>query len=250
MQRPSFINPRRCRRNFNVYTLNDNLAASIHTLFRRIFIQSDNANLFPIGKFSSFITQTIGGDWGESVANSNRVEVICIRGADIPYLNAGFISNAPTRFILKKNAETKRILPHDIIVEISGGSPTQSTGRIAMMSHEVMMRHQATFICSNFCRVIRIDPSYLYYFIEYWNYLYRNNRMFCYENSSTGLKNFDLDSFLNDEDIPIPPKAVSVRFNTEVAPMYSQIIMNGFEIAELERLKSNILPKFLLTSRR
>lgn len=230
--------------------INDNLAASIHTLFRRIFIQSDNANLFPIGKFSSFITQTIGGDWGESVANSNRVEVICIRGADIPYLDAGLISNAPTRFILKKNAETKRILPHDIIVEISGGSPTQSTGRIAMMSHEVMMRHQATFICSNFCRVIRIDPSYLYYFIEYWNYLYRNNRMFCYENSSTGLKNFDLDSFLNDEDIPIPPKAVSVRFNTEVAPMYSQIIMNGFEIAELERLKSNILPKFLLTSRR
>lgn len=74
--------------------------------------------------------------------------------------------------------------------------------------------------------------------------------MFCYENSSTGLKNFDLDSFLNDEDIPIPPKAVSVRFNTEVAPMHSQIIMNGFEIAELERLKSNILPKFLLTSRR
>ena len=200
--------------------------------------------------FSSFITQTFGGDWGESAANSNRVEVICIRGADIPYLNAGLISNAPTRFILKKNAETKRILPHDIIVEISGGSPTQSTGRIAMMSHEVMMRHQATFICSNFCRVIRIDPSYLYYFIEYWNYLYRNNRMFCYENSSTGLKNFDLDSFLSDEDIPIPPKAVSVRFNTEVAPMHSQIIMNGFEIAELERLKSNILPKFLLTSRR
>ena len=230
--------------------INDNLAESIRTLFRRIFIQSDQANLFPIGKFSSFITQTIGGDWGESAANSNRVEVICIRGADIPYLNAGLISNAPTRFILKKNAETKRILPHDIIVEISGGSPTQSTGRIAMMSHEVMMRHQATFICSNFCRVIRIDPSYLYYFIEYWNYLYRNNRMFCYENSSTGLKNFDLDSFLNDEDIPIPPKAVSVRFNTEVAPMHSQIIMNGFEIAELERLKSNILPKFLLTSRR
>ena len=189
--------------------------------------------------------KTIGGDWGNSDKGENRSRVICIRGADIPNLNEGSISTAPVRFILTKNVEKKQMEANDIVVEISGGSPVQSTGRIARMSAEVIERFHKKFICSNFCRIIRVKPNYLYYFIEYWNYLYQNGRLFSYENSSTGLKNFDLECFLNDEDIPIPPENHCAEFNDVVAPLKSQIIKNGFEIGELEQMKANILPQYL-----
>lgn len=203
-----------------------------------------------MGHFSDLVVTTVGGDWGDSFESASKTKVICIRGADIPNLNEGSIENAPVRFILSKNAQTKHLQADDIVVEISGGSPVQSTGRIARLSNGVISKYQSVFICSNFCRVVRVAPDYLHYFIEYWNYLYRNNRLFCYENSSTGLKNFDLDSFLNDEDIPIPPKEQANEFNKAVSTIRSQIIQNGFEISNLKRLKELILPEYLSLSSR
>ena len=225
--------------------INDNLADNIRAVFRKLFIQSDDAYTYDLGHFCDLTVKTIGGDWGESDQSENRSKVICIRGADIPNLNEGSISNAPVRFILTKNVQTKQMEANDIVVEISGGSPVQSTGRIARMSAEVIERFHEKFICSNFCRIIRVKSNYLYYFFEYWNYLYQNGRLFSYENSSTGLKNLDLESFLNDEDIPIPPESLCAEFNAVVAPLKSQIIKNGFEIVELEQIKANILPQYL-----
>lgn len=210
-----------------------------------MFLQCEDAARFQFGHFNDLIVTTIGGDWGDSVESSGKKQVVCIRGADIPNLNAGSIVNAPIRYIPSKNAVVKKAIANDIIVEISGGSPTQSTGRIALIAEQAIDKFNSTFICSNFCRIVRVKTEYLSYFVEYWNYLYRNNRLFCYENSSTGLKNFDLDSFLTDEDIPIPPKELSIQFNEIVAPFRRQILQNGFEITELENTKPTVLPKYL-----
>ena len=46
-----------------------------------------------------------------------------------------------------------------------------------------------------------------------WKYLYSCGRMFCYENSSTGLKNFDLEGFLQEENIFIPDEITAQEFN-------------------------------------
>ena len=199
-----------------------------------------------VGSFSHFITSTFGGDWGKEAASGNFTqEVACIRGTDIPLLNIGSISSAPTRYILPKNFSLKKINANDLVVEISGGSPIQSTGRIALVPQQVLDYRGDKLICSNFCRVVTVNNSYLFYFLQYWLYLYNSGRMFDYENSSTGLKNFDFSAFVEKEPIPIPDETTALKFNQVVAPLYNQLFLNGFEIEAMQETQQHILPRLM-----
>src|SRR5690606_23450332 len=82
-----------------------------------------------VSVFKNWIEQTKTGDWGKEVPEGNHTErVYCVRGADINGLNGKGEVKTPERYILKNNL-SKVLQPNDFIVEISGGSPTQSTGR-------------------------------------------------------------------------------------------------------------------------
>jgi len=212
-----------------------------------LFLQSNNGDKWPVGNFSHFIKSTVGGDWGKDKYSGNYIqEVSCIRGTDIPSLNAGSISSAPTRYIPSKSFFTKKIKADDLVVEISGGSPVQATGRVALVPKQLLDYRGDKLICSNFCRVVTVDNVYLQYFLHYWLYLYRAGRMFDYENSSTGLKNFDFSSFVEKEAIPIPPEDLSRSFNKAVSPLYHQLFANGFEIETLKEAQQHILPEMMV----
>lgn len=227
--------------------INDNLSATAATLFQQMFLTSSDRELWPVGSFSHFIRSTVGGDWGQEAPTGNYIqEVSCIRGTDIPPLNAGSIASAPTRYILPKNFLTKKIKADDLVVEISGGSPVQATGRIALVPQQVLDYRGDKLICSNFCRVVTVDSIYLQYFLQYWLYLYRAGRMFDYENSSTGLKNFDFSSFVEKEPIPLPPEELVQSYNKAVSPLYRQLFANGFEIEALQETQQHILPQIML----
>ena len=227
--------------------INDNLSATAATLFQQMFLTSSDRELWPVGSFSHFIRSTVGGDWGQEAPTGNYIqEVSCIRGTDIPPLNAGSIASAPTRYILPKNFLAKKIKADDLVVEISGGSPVQATGRIALVPQQVLDYRGDKLICSNFCRVVTVDSTYLQYFLQYWLYLYRAGRMFDYENSSTGLKNFDFSSFVEKEPIPIPPEELVQSYNKAVSPLYRQLFANGFEIEALQETQQHILPQIML----
>ena len=103
-----------------------------------------------------------------------------------------------------KKATSKILSANNLIIEISGGSPTQSTGRIALISDKILSRYSKPLICSNFCKAITatgIQPEYLF---NYWLYLYNKDAMFPYENGTTGIKNLDFNSFIQEQDISIP----------------------------------------------
>lgn len=226
--------------------INDTLASTVSALFQKVFLASPYKAQWPVGTFSHFIKSTVGGDWGQESPTGNYTqEVSCIRGTDIPSLNAGSISSAPTRYILPKNFLNKRIKADDLVVEISGGSPVQATGRIALVPQQVLDYRGDKLICSNFCRVVTVNTPYLQYFLQHWLYLYRVGRMFDYENSSTGLKNFDFSSFVEKEPIPIPPEKVVQEYNKVVSSLYRQLFANGFEIETLQETKQHILPRII-----
>ena len=69
--------------------------------------------------------------------------------------------------------------------------------------------------------------------------------MFDYENSSTGLKNFDFTSFTEKEEIVMPPIELSKHFNDLVKPIYSEIFNAGFEIQHLIETREHILPRLM-----
>lgn len=222
--------------------LDENLDKQINSIFLENCIRSTVGTDWTEGTLGALVENTIPGDWGDGVpSGNNNVLVKCFRGADMPDLNIGITSNAPNRYILKKNASTKRLMNNDFIVEISGGSPTQSTGRISMITSDVLCHINTTAICSNFCRGLRVSSDYTMFFFLIWKHLYANKVMFAYENSTTGLKNFDLESFLSKEKVQIAPKSVAIKIKTLTKPLQRIIIRNGFEIEALERLRSLIL---------
>ena len=227
--------------------INDNLADTANAIFIKSFLQNTNKENWAIGCFRDLILDTFGGDWGKETPSGNYTqEVCCIRGTDIPFLNMGSISDAPTRYILPKNFENKKINANNMVVEISGGSPVQATGRIALVPGQVLTYRGNNLICSNFCRVVSVKLKYVYYFLQNWIYLYRNGRMFDFENSSTGLKNFDFTSFVENIEVFMPPENDIEVFNRHIEPIYKEIFRTGFEIESLKQLKSHILPQLMV----
>lgn len=154
----------------------------------------------------SAIATNVSGDWGKDEMTGNYTELIrCIRGADIPKVGIADYSGVPFRYVLPRNASAKQLKPGDIIIEISGGSPTQSTGRVCYVSDEMLSDLRIPVLCTNFCRVIRLNDTLLSkYVYDYLQLLYDRGYYFNLENNTTGIKNLLLGPFMNSIKILIP----------------------------------------------
>jgi len=126
-----------------------------------------------VGVLKNWIDKDKSGDWGKESEQGNYVQkVSCIRGADINGLNGKGEVKSPTRYILEKNSH-KILERGDLIVEISGGSPSQSTGRLAFIIDKTLERFEDPLICSNFCKAVTLkEEKALYNFVYVWNRLY------------------------------------------------------------------------------
>ena len=166
-----------------------------------------------VKQISHWIKADKSGDWGKEQQEGNyTVKVNCVRGADINAINLQGNIETPIRFILAKN-EHKLLSPFDFVVEISGGSPTQSTGRLASISQYVLDRFDLPLIFSNFCKAISLkDTSYFYQFAFMWSDIYKNNILFGWEGKTSGIKNLLFDNFVNGYFECFPPKEIAEKF--------------------------------------
>lgn len=224
--------------------INNNLFEILKTYYKEHFIDNENKNM---KKMCDLVKETIGGDWGkDKITDNYNQEVLCIRGADIPDMDRGNKGKTPKRFILEKNVEKKQLCGNEIVIEISGGSPTQSTGRCAYITKMLESSFELPIICTNFCRAIRLkDDKYLPSFYMNLKYLYEKNIMFLYENGTTGIKNLDLSSFLDNEEINIIEDEENQKFNNLYYNINNKMIKNAEENMILEQLRDILLPKLM-----
>lgn len=231
--------------------INENLEQQAQAIFKSWFVDFEPfGGVMPtdwrIGTFSDIIDSTLGGDWGKEEPTDNYTEqVYCIRGADIPEVKVGNKGKMPTRYILPKNFKAKQLIAGDIVVEISGGSPTQSTGRVAVISKALLDRYDKGIVCTNFCRAVKPMIGYSKFIYYYWKYLYDIGVFFSYENGTTGIKNLDISGFIETEIITIPPIASLNKFNDIIEEYFSQIFENGQENEQLSALRDTLLPKLM-----
>ena len=225
----------------------NNMNSQAKAYFEKIFLLSGPKEGWKKGTFSELITSTLGGDWGKDAETGNYTEqVYCVRGADIPEVNVGNIGKMPLRFILKKNFDNKRLVPGDLVVEISGGSPTQSTGRIAAISQALLDRYDRGMVCTNFCRAIKPKRGYSMFIYYYWLYLYEKNRFFAYENGTTGIKNLDINGFLESEEIVFPSEGDLGQFNSYCASAFENIFSLGLQNEKLSSLRELLIKKMIV----
>ena len=226
--------------------INNNLEQQAQAIFKECFIDNPENSKWSTGTFSELIKSTLNGDWGKEAPTGNNTEkVYCIRGADIPEVKSGNKGKMPTRYILPKNFAAKQLTAGDIVVEISGGSPTQSTGRCTAITQSLLDRYDSGMVCTNFCKAMKPKEGYSLFIYYYWQYLYGKGVFFSYENGTTGIKNLDFSGFNETEPILIPPVDKVVVFDDYCKSIFSQVFTNGKQNEHLAMLRDILLPKLM-----
>ena len=163
-------------------------------------------------KIKDIIDAYISGDWGEETcSNEMPCAVTCVRGADIDPISKCNFSAIPIRYISQQSYAKKSLQAGDIIIEKSGGSPTQSTGRVSFVSQE-LLDCVGSVVCSNFCTAFRVkkgwNPLYVYYYLQF---VYNLGAFFNFEGKTSGIKNLQLDAAFSA--IPIEDVSESIQNN-------------------------------------
>ena len=166
--------------------------------------------------FGDLLDDVIGGDWGKEFPDPTNTEpVAIIRGTDIPSLRTGSRGSVPTRFTSEKKAERRKLQDGDIVIEVSGGSPTTPTGRSMIVTTDILERFNGTVVCASFCR--RLRPSTWTEGMiasQHLDYLNSIGKMWEYQLQSTGISNFQTKRFellSNLVEIPFQANCRSVR---------------------------------------
>lgn len=178
-------------------------------------------------KLADIIETFISGDWGEeTVAEDTPNSVFCIRGADIVPITNHCFNGIPQRFVCDKTIENKTLKAGDLIIEKSGGSPTQSTGRIVYVSED-LIKAKGNVVCSNFCTAFRVkagwNPLYVYYF---WQNVYNHGAFFNFEGKTSGIKNLQLDNAMSAIDIEYLPLEKQNQIVASLASIDEKIKVN------------------------
>ena len=151
------------------------------------------------------ISEKISGEWGSEPDESSSVKVLRTTN----FTNSGVINfeKVVQRNISKLVVDKKRLQLGDVIIEKSGGSPTQPVGRVVYFDKDV----EEPILCNNFTTILRpnekVFPKYFFYSL-YANHL--TGKTLKFQNKTTGIINLKLERYL-DEKIPLPPLSEQKR---------------------------------------
>ena len=180
---------------------NKTLEAIAQTIFKEWFGKYQLGDELPegwrVGKINEFIEISLGGDYGSEVYEDDFTEeTICLRGTDLPDMKMGTPEKAPIRFLKASKLEKCKLENGDIVVEISGGTESQSTGRVMYINSESLNNANLPMTCVNFCRIIRPSKiEYSYFLHSLFDYLYTRKVFFNWENKFTFQVHFRTSSF-------------------------------------------------------
>lgn len=199
-------------------------------------LQIEMPDEWNVCRLSEFVSKNNTGDWGTDNPSKNSIEIGCIRGADIIKLN-----NLPKRYIKSSN-RAKLLSVWDVVIEVSGGSPIQATGRSAFITSGVIERNGGKITCSNFCHAFSFkDHKESAYFFYFWKMLYDNGVMFNYEGKTSGIKNFMTETFLANKWVKAP-RGLIYKFFDIIKSVYAKIDANITESNDLIKQRDELLP--------
>lgn len=148
-----------------------------------------------------FETQ-ITGEWG-SECTENETGTKVLRTTNFTPEGRINYDNVVVRSINESKVEKKRLHCSDIILEKSGGTEKTPVGRVVFCDESI---EESIYLCNNFTQAMRVNqtiaiPRYVFYFM--WN-LHCSGRTDLLQNKTTGIRNLQVKSYLNEE-CPLPP---------------------------------------------
>ncbi|MFB6349591.1 restriction endonuclease subunit S [Moraxella sp. ZJ142] len=195
--------------------------------------------------FGSLLEHTIGGDWGKEVADEKHTEKVAIlRGTDLSDVYQGKDKNVPIRFVESKKLKSRKLKSGDIIIEVSGGSKNQPTGRSLFVTQNLINRFDIPLEPASFCRLLRPKDLKIGLILGiHLQLIYADGKTWEYQIQSTGISNFQTALFLEKELVVLPSQKILDEFFKLVFPLFENIhsCKNGM----LEKLRDLLLPRLL-----
>lgn len=217
-------------------------------LFPDTFEESE-LGLIPKGwsrvPFGQLLCHTIGGDWGsDGPDEKNDTRVAIIRGTDIPDLQSGGNNRVPIRYTSEKKLATRKLEDGDIVLEVSGGSKDQPTGRALYLTNGLLGQFDCPVEPASFCRLLRPSNKGIGVVLgQHLSYIYAQGKTWEYQNQSTGIANFQTTHFLETELVVVPSKDILNVFVDMVRPLIERTHLT--QIQDLSNLRDTLLPRLI-----
>lgn len=193
-------------------------------------------------KLEHVIEQISSGDWGKESPDEGLLRFFILRGTDFVRAQHDIIEGVPMRYIRESRVTKLRLRPSDVLVEISGGSKAQPTGRILLVSEYLVDQTSGNVTFSNFVKRLLIKAMVLPgYFRWYWEHLYQIGRTRIYEKRTTGIRNFKLNDFLSSEHIALPTLDEQARITHALDTVQRGIEETGKVVDAARELKKSLM---------
>ncbi len=232
----------------NAGTQAPSLPPEIQALFPATFTDTPQGPIpegWKLVPFGDLLTHTIGGDWGDELpTEKNEVRVAIIRGTDLPDLAAGNAQRVPIRYTSAKKLASRKLQDGDLVLEVSGGSKDQPTGRSLYLTNGILSQFDCPMEPASFCRLLRPESQNISVVLaQHMTYIYAQGKTWEYQNQSTGISNFQTTHFLESELVVVPSDEVLKVFAENVRPMIDRAHLT--QISKLTALRDTLLPRLI-----
>lgn len=226
----------------------DGVPPEVAKLFPCEFEESELGEIpkgWTVEPFGKLLEHAIGGDWGkDEVDGEHSAKVAVIRGTDIPDIRVGNLDGVPRRYVSPKKLKSRRLQDGDIVIEISGGSKTQATGRSLYCTDSLLDGFVTPVVPASFCRLFRPADKYLGILLAiHLSSIYAAGKMWNYQVQSTGLANFQTTHFLESELVVVPPEPIRETFFDLVRPLIER--QQAASIRTTASLRDALLPRLM-----
>ena len=195
--------------------------------------------------FGSLLENTIGGDWGKEEEDEKHTEnVFVFRGTDLPNVQTNEFDVIPKRYIAKNKLKSRKAKYGDIIIEVSGGSKNQPTGRSLLITKNLLCNFNLPIIPASFCRLFTpINEKIAVLLACHLKMIYTQGKTWEYQVQSTGISNFQTKNFLENELVVIPDENIFNAFYEKVGVIFEKMTSN--ENMLLSKTRDLLLPRLL-----
>lgn len=168
----------------------------------------ENTKNFETKKLVDIVEKAFNGEWGKEDDKENGVNILRTTN----FTDFGIIdyTDVAKRKLDIKKISNKMLKYGDVIIEKSGGSDTKPVGRVVFFEGR-----ENLYTFNNFTSLLRLNDvktmnfKFFFYFL-FFNYWIGGTKL--YDRKTTGIHNLNLNDYLEETKIILPPIELQNKF--------------------------------------
>ena len=196
-------------------------------------------------KICELVEQTVGGTWGPESDETNGVPVL--RSTNFTKDQKIVFENIAYRDVTEAKLTNRVLNNGDILIEISGGGPSQPVGRAL----EFINPDGKTYTYGNFVRRLKLNSDLLTqeYLSLALKALYIFGETEPIQTNTTNLRNLNFNDYINLE-IPVPTIQEQKQIISKIKECFTLLDKSKEKLKQAEEKLNNVLDSSLLSLQR